>query len=104
MEHADFARFLWLAGERHAWLPPEMLLRLGRAYGTRLDTLLGDASSLEDLGEHFGGDLYASELEYLVDHEFACTAEDVLWRRSKLGMHLQAEAQAKVARWFAERG
>ena len=104
MEHADFARFLWLAGERHAWLPPEMLLRLGRAYGTRLDTLLGDASSLDDLGEHFGGDLYASELEYLVDHEFACTAEDVLWRRSKLGMHLQAEAQVKVARWFAERG
>lgn len=103
MADADFAGFLWDAGERHAWLPPEMLLRLARAYGTRLDTILGDAAALDDLGKHFGGHLFERELEYLVAHEFARTAEDVLWRRSKLGMHLTAEAQAAVGRWFANR-
>lgn len=103
MAEADFARFLWEAGERHAWLPPEMLLRLCRAYGTRLDMLLRDAESLDDLGQHFGGDLYEAEVEYLIAHEFACTADDVLWRRSKLGMHLSQEATESVARWFMER-
>ena len=103
MPDADFARFLWAAGERHVWLPPEMLLRLGRAYGTRIDTVLGDAASLDDLGTHFGGDLYEAELSYLVAHEFARTAEDVLWRRSKLGLHLSEDAQDAVARWFADR-
>ncbi len=104
MQDADFAKFLWDAGERHVWLPPEMLLRLGRAYGTRLDTVLRGASSLDELGEHFGGDLYEEELKYLVAHEFAKSAEDVLWRRSKLGMHLSAQAQDAVAAWFARRG
>ncbi|MBL4857641.1 MAG: glycerol-3-phosphate dehydrogenase, partial [Erythrobacter sp.] len=100
---ADFARFLWDAGERHIWIPPEMLLRLGRAYGTRIDKVVGTATALEGLGEHFGGDLYEAELEYLVAHEFARTADDVLWRRSKLGMHLSEQATDSVARWFAQR-
>ena len=100
---ADFARFLWDAGERHMWMPPEMLLRLGRAYGTRIDAVVGSATSTAGLGEHFGGDLYEAELEYLVAHEFAREADDVLWRRSKLGMHLSDEAAESVARWFAER-
>ncbi|MBX7541706.1 glycerol-3-phosphate dehydrogenase [Qipengyuania sphaerica] len=104
MEDADFARFLWDAGERYIWLPPELLLRLGRAYGTRIDTLLARASRIEELGEFMGGDLFEAELEYLVEHEFARTAEDVLWRRSKLGMHLQPDAQENVAHWFARRG
>ena len=100
---ADFARFLWDAGERHIWIPPEMLLRLGRAYGTRIDKVVGTAAALEGLGEHFGGDLYEAELEYLVAHEFARTADDVLWRRSKLGMHLSEQATDSVARWLAQR-
>ena len=104
MEGSDFARFLWQASERYAWVPPEMLLRLARAYGTRLDRVLGDAASLGDLGAHFGGDLYAAELEYLHAQEFARSAEDVLWRRSKLGLHLGAQAHDAVARWFADRG
>ena len=79
------------------------MLRLARAYGTRIDNILGEADGLEDLGAHMGGDLYAAELQYLVEQEFACTAEDVLWRRSKLGLHLDAEAQEHVTRWFAAR-
>lgn len=98
----DFARFLWSAGERYAWVPPELLQRLARAYGTRIDRVLGDAASLAELGEHFGGTLYEAELRYLTAHEYARTAEDVLWRRSKLGMHLSGEAQARVAAWMVE--
>jgi glycerol-3-phosphate dehydrogenase len=100
---ADFARFLWDASERFEWIPPEMLLRLSRAYGTRLDQLVADADSLDGMGEHFGGDLYEAELVYLVEHEFAASAEDVLWRRSKLGLHLSVDSVAQVERWFAAR-
>lgn len=101
MPDADFAAYLWQASERYLWVPPEMLLRLVRAYGTRIDLVLGAATSLDDLGQDFGGTLYEAELRYLVDQEYAGTAEDVLWRRSKLGLHLPAEAQQAVADWFA---
>ena len=101
-EMADFAQFLWDASGRHRWLPPEMLQRLVRAYGTRLDTVIGDARSLEDLGEHLGGTLYEAELRYLIRDEFARTAEDTLWRRSKLGLHLGRDSVAAVERWFAD--
>lgn len=96
-----FADFLWAASVRYPWLPPETLQRLARAYGTRLDHIVGGATSLEGLGARIGGDLYEAELRYLVEHEFARTAEDVLWRRSKLGLHLGAEAVAAVEAWFA---
>ena len=103
MPDGDFAAFLWRANERYGWVPPEMLQRLARAYGTRLDLVLGEATSLADLGRHFGGTLYAAELRYLVAHEYARTAEDVLWRRSKLGLHLAEDAQQAVTDWFAAR-
>ena len=101
MERRDFAHFLWEASERFSWVPPEMLLRLARAYGTRIVRLLGSAQSLDDLGQHFGGDLYEAELRYLREEEYARSAEDVLWRRSKLGLHLPAESASDVAAWFA---
>ncbi len=101
MPEADFAAFLWRASQRYEWVPPEMLLRLARAYGTRLELVLGSAGRLGDLGQQFDGTLYEAELRYLVEHEFARTAEDVLWRRSKLGLHLSAEGRQAVADWFA---
>lgn len=102
----DPARFDMFFAEKMArfpWFGPEGVRRLARAYGTRMDDILGRANGLEDLGAHMGGDLYAAELEYLVQQEFAQTAEDVLWRRSKLGLHLDAAAQSRVAEWFAAR-
>ena len=100
-EMRDFAAFLWAASGRYPWLPPEMLQRLARAYGTRLDAVIGEAGSLAELGAQFGGTLYEAELSYLVAHEFARTAEDVLWRRSKLGLHLGPDSVAAIRRWFA---
>lgn len=65
--------------------------RLVRLYGTRAKTLLGLARSYADLGQRFGGDLYEAEVRYLVENEWAVTAEDVLWRRTKCGLHIGAE-------------
>ena len=92
-------KLAWLSGRKNA-IPKSMLQRLYRAYGTRVQTMLGTAISTRELGEHIGGDLYEAELRYLVEQEFARTAEDVLWRRSKLGLHLSADDQAKVADWM----
>ncbi len=103
-EMADFAVFLRRAGERYAWIPPEMLLRLARAYGTRIDRVIGTADGLDRLGDHFGGDLYEAELRYLVAEEFARTPQDILWRRSKLGLHLPAETERRVADWLDKQG
>ena len=56
------------------------------AYGTRIDRILGTARRRDDLGPNFGADLTAAEVRYLMTHEWAQTADDVLWRRSKLGL------------------
>lgn len=70
----------------HPYLTEAHARRLAHAYGTRAWTLLGEATRLEDLGRRIAGDLYAAELTYLRGQEWAASAEDVLWRRSKLGL------------------
>lgn len=65
--------------------------RLVRLYGTRASTMLGEAKSIHDLGQHFGSDLYELEVRWLMTEEWARHAEDVLWRRTKRGLHLSAE-------------
>jgi glycerol-3-phosphate dehydrogenase len=74
--------------------------RMMRAYGTRLDRILGDARHLDNLGERFGEELTAAEVRYLMRHEFAETADDVLWRRSKLGLRVGAEAETALTRFM----
>jgi glycerol-3-phosphate dehydrogenase len=85
----------WLA-ELGEWMTPLLLQRLSRAYGTRLDRLLDRVNSIDDLGRHFGGGLYETEVRYLVESEFARTADDVLWRRTKLGLTLSPAEQAEL--------
>lgn len=80
----------------YPFLAPAHARRLFRLYGTRARTLLGKAASLADLGRHFGADLYEAELRYLAEHEWARTAEDLLWRRTKLGLRLSAEEAAAL--------
>jgi len=98
-----FGAFVDDAKRRYSWIPASGVERMARAYGTRIDTLIGGAQGLNDMGAHLGGDLYASELEYLVDQEFVTSAEDVLWRRSKLALHLDEASRARVREWFAQR-
>jgi glycerol-3-phosphate dehydrogenase len=76
------------AAERYPFMPPATLRRLFRAYGTRADAIIGDATGFAGLGPVLGADLTEAELRYLVAAEWARTAEDVVWRRSKLGLRL----------------
>jgi glycerol-3-phosphate dehydrogenase len=85
---------------RHPWLPPPVLHRLARSYGSELDALLGAARSLADMGQDLGGGLTDRELEWLRSKEWARTAEDVLWRRTRLGLHLSAAQRDAVAERF----
>ncbi|MGA0588607.1 glycerol-3-phosphate dehydrogenase [Dyella sp. KRB-257] len=88
--------------QRHPWLPETMASRLVRNYGTRSATVIGAATSLAALGEHFGADLYQAEVDYLRRHEWAATAEDILWRRSKLGLRIAAPDVARLHAYLAE--
>ena len=76
-------------------------MRLVRAYGTRVERVLGPARSLEELGPCIGADLTASEVRYLVEREWAQTADDVLWRRTKLGLRFSSEERARLANIMA---
>ncbi len=78
---------------RYPFLSPADATRLFTAYGTRADYILGAAKSMQDLGTAFGGGLTEAEVLYLIRHEWAETAEDVLWRRTKLGLHLDEEGR-----------
>jgi len=74
--------------------------RLVRAYGTRVDRVLGNATRLDDLGMRFGADLTRAEVGYLMTTEWAQTADDVLWRRSKLGLRFSPEQAAMLDRFM----
>ena len=86
---------------RWPFLTAPMAQRLARAYGLRFERILGDATSMDDLGPLLTGDLTGAEVRYLVEHEWAQTADDVLWRRSKLGLEATAEDCAKLDRFIA---
>src|SRR5947208_3758653 len=75
--------------------------RLAHAYGTRASKALGNAKSIADLGQAFGASLTESEVRYLMANEWARTAEDVVWRRSKLGLRLSATEIAALDQWIA---
>jgi glycerol-3-phosphate dehydrogenase len=85
----------------YPFLTEEHASRLAHAYGTRASKWLGNAKSLADLGQPFGATLTASEIKYLMAAEWAVTADDIVWRRSKLGLHLSAEEIAAIDAWIA---
>ncbi|WP_422031168.1 glycerol-3-phosphate dehydrogenase [Roseovarius sp.] len=76
--------------------------RLTRAYGDEACILLGEAASAEDLGRDFGATLTEREVRWLMDKEFAREAEDVVWRRSKLGLRMTGEQVAALDRWMRD--
>lgn len=94
---AAFARWLRALIATNEGYDPSLIERLARLYGTRAEALLG-----QGLGENLGG-VFEAELDYLAREEWARTAEDALWRRTKLGLHLENAAQMRVAAWFGRR-
>jgi len=100
LPRGSLAGFTQEVRRRWPFLGDALAARLSRSYGTRTLAIVGDATTLSGLGEHFGGGLYAAEVDYLVAHEWARTAEDILWRRSKLGLHAGPNAAAALDRYL----
>ncbi len=98
------AAYLASVVRRHPWLPEPLARRYVSAYGTRIERVLGGATDLAGLGAQVAPGVFEAELRYLCDAEWATCAEDVLWRRSKLGLHLQPAEREQVAAWFAQHG
>lgn len=85
---------------RYSFLTSEWALRLVRAYGTNAGRILGDAKTADDLGRDFGATLSEAELRWLIKKEWAQSADDVLWRRSKLGLFMNSAQKLALAQWF----
>jgi glycerol-3-phosphate dehydrogenase len=100
MPRADFEAFLVGLRSRYAWLPEPLLHRYARAYGTRADAMLQGAKKRADLGEQVLPALYALEIAYLRREEWAVTAEDILYRRSKLALHVPAGSVDRLDGWL----
>jgi glycerol-3-phosphate dehydrogenase len=101
MPGADFDAFLAGLAARHPWVPASLLRRYARAYGTRAEHILRGAAALADLGEEVLPGLHAREVDYLRREEWAVTAEDILYRRSKLALHVPADGASRLDDWLA---
>lgn len=84
----------------YPFLTPAWAARMIRLYGTEAWQVLGAARAVSDLGQDFGATLTEAELTWLYDREWARTAEDVIWRRTKLGLRLSSEQGAAIQMWF----
>jgi glycerol-3-phosphate dehydrogenase len=99
----DFAAFLDQVRQRYPFLPADVAKRMAHAYGARIAAVLSAARDWADLGQDFGGGLTEVEAGYLVDHEWARTAEDILWRRTKIGLSCSPQTEAALTHWLAAR-
>jgi len=92
----DFPEFKRMLRVQNGHLDPATIHRLAYSYGTLTECFIG-----YDMGEDFGGGLYRSEIDYLVKYEWARTAEDILWRRTKLGLHVPEDTEARLTAYLA---
>lgn len=79
-----------------------MLRRYTLYYGSCALDILKSAAALDELGQHFGDDVYEAEIRYLCAHEFAVTSEDILWRRTKLGLHILPQTKVNIEQYLKE--
>ncbi|HXM30716.1 MAG TPA: glycerol-3-phosphate dehydrogenase [Xanthobacteraceae bacterium] len=103
MVRGDLAAYERELNARYSSLDPRLLAALVRRHGTRAPRILGSAHSIADLGRHLGDTLYAAEIDYLIAQEWATSAEDVLWRRTKCGLHVSAGEREAVALYLRDR-
>ena len=98
--HGDFTRFLAELRRGRPWLPADVAQGYARRYGSRVERVLDDARSLGDLGRHFGATFYEREARFLMDEEWAMTADDILERRTKHGLHLTKAQRDAFEAWL----
>jgi glycerol-3-phosphate dehydrogenase len=90
-------------GAQYPWIDSELLKRWASAYGSNTFTMLGGVKNRQDMGEDFGHGLSAREVEYLCEHEWAVETDDILWRRSKLGLKFGSVELAKLEGYLVGR-
>jgi glycerol-3-phosphate dehydrogenase len=100
IENGDFEKFLIRCKQAYAWLDEAVLNDYARNYGSELDRLLNGCSSIGDLGKNFGGGLFECEVAYLMKYEWAETAEDILWRRTKKGLRVPEGTDIRLQAWM----
>lgn len=98
--HGDFDAFFDNMRHSYPWLAYDTCYRYARLYGTRMPMIIAEAQSYSDLGRHFGKDCYEAELLYLVQYEWARTSQDILVRRTKLGLSLSPAQQQAIDHWL----
>lgn len=86
---------------QYPWLPEDLLRRYARQYGTHIHQILSFTQSIEDLGRCFGGNLYEKEVRYLIQHEWAESADDILWRRTKQGLFFNTTEKEQLSIFLA---
>lgn len=101
MPNHDFEAFYSNFKKKFNWLPKEIAFRYAKNYGTRAYQLLENSTSLSDLGIDFSHGLYKKEVEYLIQQEWAKTSEDILWRRTKLGLVFTKAETDKLEQWIS---
>lgn len=97
----SYTDFVAAMRQRYSWLPAELCNRWCRLYGSRINALVDTATNLKELGELLAPGLYEAEVDYLMTHEFARTAEDILWRRTRLGLRLTAAESMRLGAHLA---
>lgn len=96
----DLNSYMKVVQDLYPWLPTELAKRYVHTYGTRTSMVVNDAQDLNELGEHFGHGIYEAELKYLYHHEWARNCDDVIWRRTKLGMWLDKQQCQRISNWL----
>ena len=97
----DIAKYIEAKKKAYSFLKPANVVRMFKAYGTEMDKILGEARFASDLGQFFGP-VSEREIEFLRAHEWVTSADDILWRRSKLGLHMSAEEQSAMRAYMGD--
>lgn len=103
IENSDFTQFMEKLRSQYPWMSRSLIANYARRYGSRTELIIGNATSVSDLGRHFGADLYEAEALYLIANEWAKSAEDILVRRSKYGLCLRTDQKEAFDVWFNEK-
>lgn len=96
----DFDVWVALVQQQYDWLDADTCVRLCNAYGTRVHGLLKGCRKLSDMGTHFGAGLFQREVDFLIDQEWARSLQDIIWRRSKLGLHLAEQEKINLQNYI----
>ncbi len=103
MPGADPAAYLQALQSRYRWLPATLAHRYVYTYGTQTELLLGGAQGMADLGQDFGAGLLEAEVRWLVDNEWARSADDILWRRTRLGLSADDQTIERLNQWLTSK-